>query len=248
LSIFVSGARRTGWGDYGIEYAEAWDYRATPMTGAWQLWLAGPEAERLFDPEAQSFEDRRRWARAAAPQRSTEWAVSRALLAHVAPGGRARSLSHSGGFAALAVGPAGSRLGVDLERVDRRRDPLRLARFAFDAREVAQLEALSGPAREERFYTLWTLKEAAIKALGHPLLPGLRRCVFTERGGRWSVRLPGAESVLSAQVFRPRSDVYIGALVLGEAAILWRELEWPAASAARWERIDFDFDPMEDRS
>jgi hypothetical protein len=209
------------------------------MTDAWQLWLAGPEAAALFDPEAQSFEDRRRWERAPLSRRSSDWAVSRALLAHAAPGERGKSVSHSGGFAALAVGPAGSRFGVDLERVDLRRDPQRLARFAFDAQEAAQMAALSEAARTERFYALWTLKEAAIKALGLTLLQGLRRCVFLEKGGGWSVRLPVATPAISAQVFRPRPDVYVGALVLDEPAVRWRELEWPTASAARWERLDW---------
>ncbi len=208
------------------------------MTDAWQLWLAGPDAAARFDPDAQSFEDRRRWERAQLSPRGSDWAVSRALLAQAVPGERARSLSHSGGFAALAVGPAGSRLGVDLERVDPRRDPRRLARFAFDAREAEQLEALSGAARNERFYALWTLKEAAIKALGLTLLQGLRRCVFLEQSGGWSVHLPIATRILSMQVFRPGPNLYLGALVIGEPAVRWRELEWPTASAAPWERID----------
>jgi hypothetical protein len=210
------------------------------VTDAWQLWLATSEAAARFDPDRQSFEDRRRWARAAASRRSADWAVSRALLAHVAPGERARSLSHAGGFAALAVAPARARIGVDVERVDPRRDPLRLARFAFDAREAAQLEALSAASRGERFYVLWTLKEAAIKALGLTLLQGLRRCVFLEASGGWSVRLPSPATAMSAQVFRPRPDLYIGALVLGEKTVRWRELEWPSGAPAAWEQLDFD--------
>lgn len=215
------------------------------MTDPWQLWLASPEAALRFDPDQQSFEDRRRWSRGLPAHRGSEWAVSRALLAHAAPDGRARSLSHAGGFAALAVGPAGTRLGVDLEGVDPRRDPLRLARFAFDAREVAQMEPLSGPAREERFYVLWTLKEAAIKALGLTLLHGLRRCVFQEASDGWSVRLPTPATPLSAQVFRPRPDLYVGALVLGEKTVRWRELEWPAGPPPAWERLDFHVRRME---
>ena len=70
------------------------------MTDAWQLWLASSEAAARFDPAQQSFEDRRRWARGVALQRSSEWAVSRALLAHAAHAERSRSLSHAGGFAA----------------------------------------------------------------------------------------------------------------------------------------------------
>jgi hypothetical protein len=208
------------------------------VTDAWHLWLASPEAAARFDPESQSWEDRRRWARGALSQRSTEWAVSRALLAHAAPGERARSLAHAGAFAALAVGPAGSRIGVDLECVDPRRDALRLARFAFDAREAEQMESLTDNARDERFYVLWTLKEAATKALGLTLLQGLRRCVFVEGRDGWSVQLPVATPALSAQVFRPRRDLYVGALVLGEPAVRWRELEWPTAATAAWERLD----------
>jgi hypothetical protein len=210
------------------------------VTDAWELWLASPDAAVRFDSQAQSFEDRRRWARGLPAQRSSAWAVSRALLAHVDPGDRARSLSHAGGFAALAVGPAGSRIGVDLEHVDPRRDPLRLARFAFDAREAAQLEALRGAARTERFYVLWILKEAAIKALGLTLLKGLRHCVFLKDGDGWRVRLPLAMPAVAVQLFRPRPDLYLGALIVGQKSVRWRELEWPSGPEGAWEQLDFE--------
>ncbi|MGH8310306.1 MAG: 4'-phosphopantetheinyl transferase family protein, partial [Steroidobacteraceae bacterium] len=119
--------------------------------GSSQLWLALPEAAERFDPAAQSFEDRRRWSRMAADRSRADWAVSRALLAHAAGAGSARSLSHSGGFAALALAPTDARIGVDLEHADERRDCMRLARFAFSAREAAQMEALPGSLQAERF-------------------------------------------------------------------------------------------------
>ena len=59
------------------------------------------------------------------------------------------------------------------------------------------------------------------------------------------MHLPAAGVAVSAQVFRPRPDLYVGALVLGEKTVRWRELEWPSGPEAAWERLDFDVRRLE---
>jgi phosphopantetheinyl transferase len=65
--------------------------------------------------------------------RRQEFAVSRALRAHVRHGARqlvGESLSHSGGYAALALTDPTLRVGVDLER-HRPRTTLAMAPIAY---------------------------------------------------------------------------------------------------------------------
>ncbi|WP_158240841.1 4'-phosphopantetheinyl transferase family protein [Telmatospirillum siberiense] len=84
------------------------------------------------------------------------------------------SLSHTRSMVAAAVGWYGP-LGVDVETVTdgpRRED---VAGLAFSAKEQASLSGLTGEAWNDAFFTLWTLKEAAVKATGQGLsadLPG----------------------------------------------------------------------------
>ena len=79
------------------------------------------------------------------------------------PGAPPFSLSHGGDFAVLAVGERGTEVGVDVERCDR---PWReaVARRFFTGEEQRWLEG-SG----ERFFRLWTRKEAVLKCRGSGL-------------------------------------------------------------------------------
>lgn len=73
------------------------------------------------------------------------------------------NLSHSAGLALCAVGEAP--LGVDVERVRPRRPGL--AEYALSPEEYRWYQA--GGGGWERFYTLWTLKEARVKCTGQGL-------------------------------------------------------------------------------
>jgi phosphopantetheinyl transferase len=161
--------------------------------------------------------------------------------APLAPAGVALSLSHSAGFAAAAASRVAMRVGIDLE-CERPRDMERVARFAFAEREVAQLEALSTAAeRVERFYILWTLKEAFAKALSLPLLASLRQCTFAEDEGAWRATVP-TEGEWVARTFRASP-----ALVLSVVAVLPERVspenfrvsmhEWPAPAATPWRTL-----------
>jgi 4'-phosphopantetheinyl transferase len=78
-----------------------------------------------------------------------------------AEGGIRLSIAHSGGVALCAAARFG--LGADIERASSRRHIDSIAGFAFSE---AERDGLRGPGREERFFALWTLKEAHLKRLG----------------------------------------------------------------------------------
>ncbi|MEP7245119.1 MAG: 4'-phosphopantetheinyl transferase superfamily protein [Gammaproteobacteria bacterium] len=206
-----------------------------------EVWLAGPSARAHFDMDALTPPDRSRREQMAGSRRLPEWEVSRALLAFVREGRASGplSLSHSAGHAAIARSDAASSVGVDVEEL-RERDFLRLSRFAFSDAEHAQLEALPPIARAERFYILWTLKEAFAKALSLPLLQSVSRCTFEEGDGAWRANVPAPGDWI-AQVFRPRST-----LVLSVVALLSQPapenprvklLEWPGEKLSPWPEL-----------
>lgn len=93
------------------------------------------------------------------------------------------NLAHSDGLIACLVGPADALLGVDVERTTRPRD-LAVARDFFAPAEVEGLFALPPAARQRRFYQLWTLKEAYIKARGLGLALPLDSFHFAFEGPR----------------------------------------------------------------
>lgn len=93
------------------------------------------------------------------------------------------NVSHSDGVVACAVSDRYD-VGVDVERRDRVNDLLGIARRYFAAAEVAQL---TGDARR-RFFEIWTLKEAYVKARGDGLTLPLDRFAFTPSGETAAVK------------------------------------------------------------
>lgn len=87
------------------------------------------------------------------------------------------NISHTRGLVACAL--AWERpLGIDVEHVDRKVDFVPLARRYFAAPEIAELEAREGEAKRRRFFELWTIKEAYLKARGAGLsLPLSSACI-----------------------------------------------------------------------
>ena len=76
------------------------------------------------------------------------------------------SHSHQGGLLAFSLARP---VGVDLERMDARRDLLSLARFSFSEQEQNIFTSLPADQQTEAFYNAWTRKEAYVKALGKGL-------------------------------------------------------------------------------
>jgi len=75
------------------------------------------------------------------------------------------NLSHTHGMVALAVAQEQD-IGVDVEDTRRSADWLGLTGKVFTPAEQADLWSLAPDDRKQRFYELWTLKEAYIKARG----------------------------------------------------------------------------------
>jgi 4'-phosphopantetheinyl transferase len=75
------------------------------------------------------------------------------------------SLAHAANRAALAVSRA-REVGIDLEPVDPTLDLPALLAAACTPAEAARIGALADERRGEAFLTLWTLKEAYLKATG----------------------------------------------------------------------------------
>lgn len=85
----------------------------------------------------------------------------------------AMSISHTGLWLGVAVAHApGLHLGLDIEQA-RPRKVLALARHACDDVDLAWIAAADEASQSERFYRLWTLREAAYKG-------GLRQHVYGE--------------------------------------------------------------------
>jgi len=88
------------------------------------------------------------------------------------------NLSHSGDRLVLAIANNES-IGVDIESRNKPRRLLKVADRYFSPTEVADLFALSEAEQLSRFYDLWTLKEAYIKACGLGLAISLQHFSYS---------------------------------------------------------------------
>jgi hypothetical protein len=216
------------------------------MHGNPNVWLAGPDAAQRFDPAQLTDEERDRMARLRRSTRRQEFAVSRALRAHVrlaAPQPASESLSHSGGYAALVQAGPSLRVGVDLE-VHRDRDVLAMARTAFSGSETRALLAAADTERERLFYVMWTVKEALAKALQLHLLDALRSCELVMDGPAWRVRVPTSSAGCVA-VYQPRTHLTLAvACIAPQGACDYlgatppiETWSWPPQRPASWPLI-----------
>lgn len=83
------------------------------------------------------------------------------------------SLTHTPGLVACLVAPR--IVGVDAEQVSPRVPYMRIAEQVFAPRELAHLRTLDEDARIDRFFLLWSVKEAFAKARGDGLSAPLDR-------------------------------------------------------------------------
>lgn len=141
------------------------------------------------------------------------------------------NISHCRGLVACAIARDRD-VGVDVERIaDLPRDLI--DRIASPA-EAAALRALPAAAQAERFFTLWTLKEAYVKARGKGLaLPVEQACFYFDAPGAGAPPrfVPGPELAdrPAAWMFvrlRPTPE-HCSALCIGHP---------PARVIQRWER------------
>lgn len=97
------------------------------------------------------------------------------------------SISHADGIAAAMVSE--HECGIDCEPV-RRYDPRVIRRVCSEA-EQEFLEAAPADERELLFFSLWTLKEAYVKAIGTGLVFPLKKAAFAFEGDRILTELTG---------------------------------------------------------
>lgn len=89
------------------------------------------------------------------------------------------NMAHSHNQIIVAVSESGA-VGIDIEYMQPGRDPMAIARRYFSEEEYAALAKLPSFSRRERFYELWTLKEAWIKAQGKTLASTLTQAKFAQ--------------------------------------------------------------------
>lgn len=152
------------------------------------------------------------------------------------------NLSHSGAHCLMVVCRMVD-VGIDVEvhREQRRFDSL--ARRCFDEQECLELETFSGNDYSQRFYDLWAMKEAVIKACGKGLaLPlrdfGLR---LSDRSDRlrlcWNPDLAEAGQNWRVLLFRGLAGASVALALRGDGA---NEIEIPqwfqCAPGISWSR------------
>ena len=79
------------------------------------------------------------------------------------------NIAHSGSW--IVCGAGQGRLGVDVEKIDEADDGF--AKRYFAPQETELLRSLEAASRKRLFYSIWTLKESYIKALGMGLAMSL---------------------------------------------------------------------------
>lgn len=191
---------------------------------------------RTMGQEAQDAlladEDRERLATIGPPHRRSQYLAGRALLRFAlqrstgasgqsyllrttAEGkpecveGPAISVAHSGHLVVCAVATHGA-VGVDAELPSPRRSVTQIAEQFFAPDEATWIDA----GNDERFYMLWVLKEAYLKALGVGLVGGLRalECRIAPPSVTVAAHAGVAPSGLALYVGR---DAYVGVVTIG---------------------------------
>lgn len=156
------------------------------------IWWADQSAASSYRPEQLSAEDAARAAAIRSAKALRDWKASRALLHDVRsrqPDSRTASLSHSHGHAIVATAPPGWKVGADLEAI-LPRDVQGLAQWVCSPDERELLARLPDDARLFRFYQLWTLKEAFIKAAGLDFPADMASVGLGPTPSGWALRPP----------------------------------------------------------
>lgn len=112
------------------------------------------------------------------------------------------SVTHTPGLVACLVAH-GREVGVDAEQVSPRVPYMRIAEQVFSSAELAHLRSLDDRARIDRFFLLWSVKEALAKARGEGLVAPLDRIdVHLEDGGAVRLVVPDATAARDAWSLR----------------------------------------------
>jgi 4'-phosphopantetheinyl transferase len=106
------------------------------------------------------------------------------------------NLSHSHDMAVVAVA-FNKPIGIDIESLHRNNiDFIGLAKNTFTAQEFLQLEQADPENTKHYFYTLWTQKEAIIKAIGKGFYYPLDKFIVSATGDIKTITLPDMKVTL----------------------------------------------------
>lgn len=162
-----------------LDGGEVHVWRAELDTPGWPSIESLPADERARARRRRAAQSRARWVAA-------RWALRLVLARYVGgdpadvalrarPDGKPElaeegatlcfNLSHSGAFALVALASA-REVGVDIERLEGRRDPLVLADRWLGSDAAAAVRAASPARRAEAFHAAWTRHEATRKCTG----------------------------------------------------------------------------------
>ncbi len=133
------------------------------------------------------------------------------------------SVAHGGGLAAAAVCDAGP-IGIDVERVDARRNLLAIAKRFYAPEEYEALTRCGADEQTSLFHQWWTRKEAVLKATGTGLRGGLdvRVDAPPDSEGWRAVSLAGHPNALFVRdITTPEHPAVFGAIAIeGQPAAL----------------------------
>ncbi|OPY30758.1 MAG: holo-(acyl carrier protein) synthase 2 [Methanocella sp. PtaU1.Bin125] len=136
------------------------------------------------------------------------------------------NMAHSGDIVLIAIA-RGREVGVDVERVDASYPFMDTARSYFSEKEYALLLAAPADQRPETFFTLWTRKEACIKAAGKGLHMPLSAVDLSGQGlnsDRQEVVVDGARYTVAG--LKPLPE-YLGAVAVEGPLSAVRLRVWP---------------------
>jgi len=144
------------------------------------------------------------------------------------------SLSHTRGFVACAIAPV--RIGIDVERLDREIEVLDIVTQHFSASEAAALHRLPSIEHRDRFFQLWTLKEAFFKALGCGISDRLDTAIFDlENPGAIKFQAPHGICTSDWQfaLFLPTPTIRMAIAIESAQTVRWNDASvkatWPVS-------------------
>jgi 4'-phosphopantetheinyl transferase len=179
-AIADEGPIELGTGEVDLWWCPYEKIDSEDLLARWEDWITDVERERKqrfkFPQHRKQFLATRalcRWALSRyAPVQPQTWRFGegehgKPFIRHpAAQRGVSFNLSNTMGMVVCAVSTHHRQLGVDVEAMDRRTEPLAIADRFFSDSEVRALHSLPSEQRRERFFSYWTLKESYIKARG----------------------------------------------------------------------------------
>jgi 4'-phosphopantetheinyl transferase len=145
------------------------------------------------------------------------------------------NVAHSRDLALIAIA-RDFQVGIDIEAVNSDFEWDMIARRFFTAREHASLTSTPDSERADAFTTVWTRKEACLKAAGLGLARGLEGVEVSTGAGHSGRLMAVPEEMLPTSRWQiidlEPADGYRGCLVADSRTALLRRWSWPVAESS----------------